>query len=117
VDYPISGADPHDNVDLGHNRDILTIVSLTPIYTERDLARAIKTARRQRRWTQADLAARANVSPRVIEKLEQGAGKTVNMSTVFALLRALSLDLRVSTRKGSPTSLEADQEEEEEEGP
>lgn len=76
------------------------------MHSEREIARAIRSARRQRGWTQAELAAQANVSTRVVEKLEQGHGRTLNLSTIFALLRALSLDLSLSTRKGSLISFE-----------
>lgn len=95
---------------------ILTIMGQRALYSERDMARVIRSARRQRGWTQARLAAQANVSTRVIEKLEASEGKTVNVSTILALLRALSIDMLASTRKGSPISLDTEDLEPEEMG-
>lgn len=76
------------------------------LYSYRDIARAIRLARRQRRWTQAELAAKANVSASVVAKLEENKGRTVNLDTVLALLRALSIDLQLSTRPGSPITFD-----------
>jgi transcriptional regulator with XRE-family HTH domain len=81
-------------------------VSNATLYSYSDIARAIRLARRQRGWTQAQLAAAANVSPSVVAKLEESKGKTVTLDTVFALLRALSIDVQLVSRKGSPISFE-----------
>ena len=80
---------------------ILTIVSIRPIRQSADVARYIRAARRARGWTQAELAQRANASRGVVQKIEEGRGNTANLATVLSLLRAMSLDLSIASRKGN----------------
>lgn len=81
--------------------DKLTIVSTRPIRGTAELARYIRAARRARGWTQTDLAQRANVSRGVVQKIEEARGTTANLATVLSLLRAMSLDLSIASRKGN----------------
>ena len=87
---------------------MLGIMSILAIHEELQLGRVIRSARHQRGWTQHELAARANVSRAVLQKLEEGRGGTVNLATAFRLLQAMSLDLAIANRPGNPIRLEPD---------
>lgn len=69
----------------------------------RDLGLAIRLARRENKWTQADLATRSGVWQESISKVEAGRGGT-KLDTILALLAALGLELLVSTRSKGSTS-------------
>lgn len=84
---------------------ILAIVSIRTVYGLDEVGRLIRSARRQKGWTQAELAERANLSLAAIQKVERPAARTVNFDTALRLLRTLSLDLAVTTRPGSPIDL------------
>lgn len=82
-------------------RYMLTIVSASGfdlVFSAHDLGMAIKRARRARDLTQVQLAEHANVSRGALQKLEQGRG-TVTLPTILRLLRTLSLDLAVVSRR------------------
>jgi y4mF family transcriptional regulator len=57
------------------------------------LGAAIRTRRRERGWTQAELAQAANVSRRFVGELEAGDRAGAELSRVFAVLRALGASL------------------------
>ena len=69
----------------------------------RDLGHAIRLARRENKWTQADLATRSGVWQETISKVEAGRGGT-KLDTILALFAALDLELLVSTRSKGSTS-------------
>ncbi|KPD10400.1 hypothetical protein AN476_21185 [Phaeobacter sp. 11ANDIMAR09] len=69
----------------------------------RDLGHAIRLARREKNWTQADLGTRSGVWQETISKVEAGRGGT-KLDTILALLAALDLELLVSTRSKGSTS-------------
>jgi transcriptional regulator with XRE-family HTH domain len=78
---------------------MLTIVSTgRPLHTANELGDAIRRTRREQRLTQIALAERANVARGAVQKIEAGRG-TVNLSTVLKILRTLSLDLSVNSRR------------------
>ncbi|MHB1500145.1 MAG: helix-turn-helix domain-containing protein [Candidatus Dormibacteria bacterium] len=65
----------------------------------RDLGRVVLAARKQREWTQAELAGRAAVGRSAVQKVEAAWG-TVNLDTALRILTVLSLDLGVTERGG-----------------
>ena len=69
----------------------------------RDLGYAIRQARQEKNWTQADLAARSGVWQETISKIESGQGGT-KLDTILALLAALDLELLVRTRSKGTAS-------------
>ena len=79
---------------------------LTPIrvFTVQELGQVIRHSRRERGLTQVELAIRANVARGAVQKLEEGRG-TVNLDTVFKILRMPSLDLNVATRRSANAEL------------
>jgi HTH-type transcriptional regulator / antitoxin HipB len=90
--------------------DMLTIVSIKHrVFTVKELGESIKGARRELKLNQIELAQRANVARGAVQKLEEGRG-TVNLDTVFKLLRTLSLDLTVESRTSATSSLSEDGE-------
>ena len=70
-----------------------------------DLAGAVRLARKERGWTQAQLAARAHVSRDLVNRLEKGSGR-VEVAKVLDMLAALGLATRVEPRR-SPVDLAA----------
>lgn len=84
---------------------MLAIVSMRlRVFSVEELGKAIRSARRERHLTQIELAERANVARGAVQKLEEGRG-TVNLTTVFKILRSLSLDLNVSSRESANATL------------
>ncbi len=72
----------------------------------RDLGSATRQARREKSWTQADLATRSGVWQETISKIEAGQGGA-KLDTILALLAALDLELSVRTRsKGSASEFD-----------
>lgn len=59
--------------------------------TTRELARAVRRARKARNWTQLDLAERASLAPSTVARIEQG-----RIDPAASTLRALALALAVS---------------------
>ncbi len=76
---------------------MLAIVSIERVFSSGDLGSAIRRARRARRWSQVELAARANVARSAVQKLEAGRG-TTTVETALKLLNILSIDLALSPR-------------------
>jgi HTH-type transcriptional regulator / antitoxin HipB len=69
--------------------------------TSQQLGALIRRHRRQRGWTQAELASRAGTRQATISEIE--AGQDVKYSTVSDVLAALELELTVQPRSsGSP---------------
>jgi hypothetical protein len=46
----------------------------------------------------------------VVQKIEEGRGNTANLATVLSLLRAMSLDLSIASRKGNTIAPEEELE-------
>jgi transcriptional regulator with XRE-family HTH domain len=84
---------------------MLAIVSIkVRVFNVAELGKAIRRARRERHLTQIELAERANVARGAVQKLEEGRG-TVTLTTVFKILRTLSLDLNVASRESANVTL------------
>jgi len=62
-----------------------------------DLADAVHAARKQARWTQAQLAERASVSRDLVNRLERGSGR-VEVQKVLDVLSALGLTVTAEPR-------------------
>lgn len=73
----------------------------------RELGQAVKIARRQRKWTQDELAKRSGVWQETISKIERGARGT-RVQTFLRLCLALNLELIV-TKRGEATPQELDE--------
>ena len=72
----------------------------------RDIGHALREARRDRGWSQKELAERCGLWQETISKIERGAGGT-KLDSLFDLLAALDLELTVRDRsKGSQAALE-----------
>lgn len=67
------------------------------ITTVGDLAGAIRLSRRERGWTQADLAQRAGVSRDLVSRLENGSER-VEVGKVLDIVAALGLTTAVAAR-------------------
>ena len=69
-----------------------------------DIAARVKETRRAQGLTQLALAERAKVSRPTIARLETGKLPEIGYRTLLKILRALDLDLRLTTlNKGRPT--------------
>lgn len=75
-------------------------MSNSPIFTTSDMGAVIKAARKRRHLTQTQLAAYANLSRGVVQKLEEGRG-TVALENAVRILNTLSIDLTVRRRGSS----------------
>jgi len=74
--------------------------------TTKDLGQALRAARKVKGLTQAELAARAGVWQRTVSNIETGASGA-KVDTIFDLLAALDLELRIVPRsKMTPRDLE-----------
>jgi HTH-type transcriptional regulator/antitoxin HipB len=71
--------------------------------TRQQLGALVRRHRRQREWTQADLAARAGTRQATISQIE--AGQDVRFSTISDVLAALELELAVQPRATGTTDL------------
>jgi len=72
----------------------------------KDIGQAIRQARKDKNFTQKDLAVKSGVWQETISKVETGAAST-KVETLFALLAALDLELAVLPRsRGSQADLE-----------
>lgn len=74
-----------------------------PLRSARQLGRALRRLRNLKRTTQAELADLAGLRQPTISSVESGANGT-ELSTVFAILRALDLELVVRRREKSAHS-------------
>lgn len=74
--------------------------------TTKDIGHVLRTARKTRGLTQAELASLAGVWQRTISNIETNASRA-RLDTVFDLLAALDLDLHIVPRsKMTPGDLE-----------
>ena len=74
--------------------------------TAKDIGIVLRQARKAQNLTQADLAARAGVWQRTVSNIETSASG-VKVDTIFDLLAALDLELRIVPRsKMAPGDLE-----------
>lgn len=64
-----------------------------------DLGLIIKEERKRKNLSQAELAARAGVSRRLIYQLENGSRETFPLGKVLQVIRRLNLELRISKKK------------------
>lgn len=65
--------------------------------TPKDLGTALRKARKAQNLTQAELANRAGIWQRTVSNIETGAGGA-KVDTIFDLLAALDLEIRISPR-------------------
>lgn len=63
------------------------------------LGTLIRRTRRQRGWTQTELANRAGLRQELVSRIEVGHEGT-KLSSIYALFAALDLELVVDTRSG-----------------
>lgn len=70
---------------------------MSRIRTVRDLANTIRGHRRERGWTQAELARRAQVSRSWLIDVEAGKRPTVEFGRILRVLDALGIDLTTAT--------------------
>ena len=74
--------------------------------TTKDLGNVLRQARKANNLTQADLAARAGIWQRTVSNIETSASGA-KVDTIFDLLAALDLELRIVPRsKMTPGDLE-----------
>ncbi len=74
--------------------------------TTKDLGQTLRAARKANGLTQAELAARAGVWQRTVSNIETGTSGA-KVDTIFDLLAALDLELRIVPRsKMTPRDLE-----------
>ena len=75
------------------------------ITTVDEVAGAVRRARKERGWTQAQLAAQAHVSRDLINRLERGSGR-VEVAKVLDVLASLGLATVIEPRR-SPVDVAA----------
>ena len=71
--------------------------------TRQQLGAVVRRHRRQREWTQAELAARAGTRQATISQIE--GGQDVRYSTIADVLAALDLELAVQPRSTGDADL------------
>ena len=64
-----------------------------------DLGMMIRDERKRKNLSQAELAARAGVSRRLIYQLENGSRESFPLGKVLQVIRRLNLELRISRRR------------------
>lgn len=79
-----------------------------------DLGKAIRQARKQKHWTQADLGEQLGMSRATVSAIENGTVNEIGIRKVMALCSLLGLELQVQTRQTKRPTLhtlvsEADQ--------
>lgn len=67
----------------------------------KQLGSLVQRARKQRGWTQTELAQLAGMRQELISKIETGHEGT-KLSSIYALFAALDLELVVAPRSGRP---------------
>lgn len=87
---------------LSANADIKATMRIT---TVDELAGAVRLARKERGWTQAQLASYARVSRDLVNRLERGSDR-VEVAKVLDVLAALGLATVIEPRR-SPVDLAA----------
>ena len=74
--------------------------------TPKQIGTIIQRARKQRNWTQSDLAERAGLRQGTISVIEKG-DKPAKLDSILAVLAALDLEFRVGERaKGTGQDIE-----------
>lgn len=68
------------------------------------LGKLVREARRKLGWTQAELAARANLSRPTVSLLENGLTVELGFNKVMALLKALGLGIQIAPLEQRPQS-------------
>lgn len=68
-----------------------------------EIGSVFRTARRQHRRTQTDLARQLRMSRATLSALESGRCDEIGIRKLTALLETVGLDLFVAPRKGRPT--------------
>lgn len=77
----------------------------------------IAAARKNREWSQADLAKRASVSRATLDALENGRAGEVGFSKITKILAALGMELKLQeSGSGRPTLDELMQEDTDDQG-
>ena len=71
-----------------------------------ELGEQIKQARRAQHLSQSELAERAGVSRARIDAIENGRAPEAGLKLTLRMLRALGLDLRLTTQNDSRPTLE-----------
>lgn len=70
-----------------------------PITNIKVLGRAIYNARKEKKLTQEELAARTGVSRRLIYQLENGSRDSFPLGKILQILKRMNLELSISTRQ------------------
>lgn len=70
----------------------------TPIPNIKALGQAIYQARKEKKLTQEELAARTGVSRRLIYQLENGSRDTFPLGKILQILKRMNLELSISIR-------------------
>ena len=74
--------------------------------TPKQIGTIIQRARKQRDWTQSDLAERAGLRQGTISVIEKG-DKPAKLDSILSVLAALDLELTIAPRsKGAPSDIE-----------
>ena len=64
-----------------------------------DLGQALKQARKQKQWTQAEVARQLGMSRATVSALENGTVNEIGIRKVMAVCSLLGLELHVATRQ------------------
>jgi transcriptional regulator with XRE-family HTH domain len=73
-------------------------VSIQRFHETGDFAALVRRTRRERGFSQEELAERANISRSGLQKIEEGRGSP-SLETAIKVLRVLSLDIGVVSRE------------------
>jgi transcriptional regulator with XRE-family HTH domain len=76
--------------------------------TPKELGHLIRGYRRQRDWTQAQLAQQAGLLPKTLSAIEAGTGHVL-LANVMRCLSALEVDLYLASRLGAQEKVELHQ--------
>ena len=76
--------------------------------TPRELGQLIRGYRRQRQWTQAQLAQQAGLLPKTLSAIEAGTGHVL-LANVMRCLSALEVDLYLASRSSVQPKVEPHQ--------
>jgi HTH-type transcriptional regulator/antitoxin HipB len=73
--------------------------------TSKDVGELVRGFRKQRGWTQAQLAERAGLLPKTVSAIEAGSGQVL-LANVMRCLSALNVGLSLDSRSGTQTMRE-----------
>lgn len=73
------------------------------VATAKDFGELFRGFRKQRGWTQAQLAERAGLLPKTVSAIETGGGQVL-LANVMRCLSALEVDLSLGSRTGNRTT-------------